>query len=124
MANELVKAWECLKADCHAARLPSPKMQPGGLTDTFEVSIPGHTKRMSKKPGHAISDVNYWVLGYIAGIPAKEQFDVVSSECPIAEAALLAKRVLEIEGAGGPDDHELLAKAVLHLTVALLEAKK
>lgn len=47
-------------------------MQPGGLSDTVEVSIPGHTKRISKKANHAISDVNYWVLGYIAGISAKE----------------------------------------------------
>ena len=124
MVNELVTEWECLKADCQTARLPSPKMQPGGLSDTFEISIPGHTKRITKDAKSAIGGLSIWVRGYIAGLAAREHVDVEASDCPIAEAAMLAKRVLDIDGTGGPDDHELLAKAVLQLTVALLEAKK
>lgn len=125
VANELRKDWERLKADCHAARLPSPRMQPGGLPDSVEVSVPGHTKRMSKDVGNAINLVNTWVRGYAAGYDAASRDDEEpeSSDCPVAEAAILAKRVLDINGEGGPDDHELLAKAVLQLTVALLEGK-
>lgn len=121
--NERRKDWENLQKDCHAARLPSPRLQPGGLTDTFEVSIPGHTRRMSKSLADAIQDVNYWVLGYIAGMTARP-VEVEPSDCPLADAAALARRVLETKGEGGPDDHELLAKAVLHLSVALLENRK
>jgi len=125
VANEVKNEWERLKAACQEARLPQPQMSPGGLSETFQIFIPGYKRRMSRDAHEAIQDLSTWVYGYQAGLkamqnPCAEVCDEVTGD-PIAEAARLAKQVLDSDGLGGPCDHETLAKAVLHLSVALLE---
>ena len=66
-----------------------------------------------------------WVQGYQAGlnyrpteVPKGNDF---AGSC--AAAAALAKQVLDVNGAGGPDDHELLALAIIELTSAVVEGR-
>lgn len=73
----------------------------------------------------AIVNASNWVAGYGAGLkyrpfelPKGNDF---AGSC--AAAAALAKGVLDVNGAGGPDDHELLALAILELNSAVVEGK-
>lgn len=119
--NPVREDWDALCDRCQTVRLPQPRILPGKLGDTYEVSIPQHHRAICKTLHEAVRKVRTWVDGYQSGLEVREEHSVGRLDCPIAEAASLAKRVLDISGEGGPEDHELLAKAVLCLTVHILE---
>ena len=116
MINERRLQWNHLKEACQRARLPQPQMSPGQLDNSFKVKIPGHVECTSRNLSNMIAVVQRWVLGQQA-----QMLEEDACNQPLDEAASLAKRVLDINGEGGPYDHELLAKAVLSLTVHLSE---
>lgn len=74
MANQAREDWNRLCQLCTEAKLPRPVMEPGGLTNTVAVEIPGYTRRISKTIEEAIWACNLWVYGFQAGYEAALEF--------------------------------------------------
>ena len=126
MANALRERFDDLAQACQDCRLAQPRIRPGRLGTSWEIEIPGQRSFICKDdPKYGVDSAWLWVQGYRSAFssltnPCAEVCDEVAGD-PIAEAAILAKRVLDCSGEGGPQDHELLAKAIISLSVAVLE---